>query len=318
VRAALIEPRDGRWYYRRFVAKARADLQAMGNDVLDADVRQWLLNIDVLRKRLLFDAGDGDGFLYRYARQVLLADEIDPAGAREVLEHWSWDDGNLELRRRWAETTLLPDSTTTLAAAKHDSLVALLANARTAGVQRQIGWAIGNNEFLKLEDYDGGLERMHGLLLEVAARPTRQPEVGAIDSTITAVYPVYLYNRGTFYQQAGQRREAFYCFLGVAERYAQDLRTSAVARYSAASLLADGNKRGALKLVREAITDAMHVIGQNPADFDIETLVAMYELRQTLAGDLGLFQEAIEARDEAQQLKGLADHASLSAQGGGS
>ena len=63
-----------------------------------------------------FDGDDGDGFLYRYARQVLLSDDIEPAGAQEVLEHWSWDDGNLDLRRRWAESTLLPDTTATLAA----------------------------------------------------------------------------------------------------------------------------------------------------------------------------------------------------------
>ena len=104
---------------------------------------------------------------------------------------------------------------------------------------------MGNTEFLKLQDYDRGLQRMHDLLEDVTQRPTRAPEVGAIDSTIVAVYPVFLYNRGTFYQQDGRRREAFYCFLGVAEQYAGDLRTAAVARYSAAALLADGNKRGA-------------------------------------------------------------------------
>ena len=61
--------------------------------------------------------------------------------------------------------------------------------------------------------------------------------------------------------------------------------------------------------MRTAIAEAMRVLENDPTDFDLETLVAMYELRQTLAGDLGLFQEAVQARDEARQLRGLADHA---------
>ncbi len=86
----------------------------------------------------------------------------------------------------------------------------------------------------------------------------------------------------------------------------------ATARYSAATMLADGNKRGALNLVRAAINEALRVIGEDPSNFDLETLVAMYELRQGLAGDLGLFQEAVAARDEVRMLQGLMDQASLS------
>lgn len=312
VRAAQFQPRDRRWYYGRHVQKAGQDLTALGDAANDKDVRRWLLNIEILRKRLAFDSENGDAFLYRYARQAILSDDITPAAARQVLEHWSWDDGHLSLRRRWAAVSQLPDSTEAAAAVKRDSLTALLAEARTVGVERQINWSIGSLEFLKLEQYDAGLQRMHGLLKEVEAHPTPYPEVGAIDSTVVAVYPVFLYNRGTFYQQDGLRREAFYCFLGVAEEYAWDLRTASMARYSAASLLADGNKRGALKLVRTAITEALRVIGDNPADFDLNTLVAMYELRQNLAGELGLFQEAVAARDEARQLRGIADQAALS------
>ena len=76
-------------------------------------------------------------------------------------------------------------------------------------------------------------------------------------------------------------------------------------------MLADGNKRGALGLVRTAINEALRVVGNDPADFDIETLISMYELRQGLAGDLGLFQEAVKARDEVRVLQGLMDQASL-------
>lgn len=315
-RAALFLPEDGRWYYRRFVARARDDLAALGPAAQDPDVRRWLLNIDILRKRLAFEENDGDEFLYRYSRQAMLSEDLDSATASELLQHWSWDDGHLALRRRWSEVSQMPDSTVALAEVKKDSLLAVGADARTAGVRRQVAWTVGATEFLKAEQYDSGLERMHTLLAEVQARPCREPEVGAIDSTITAVYPVFLYNRGTYYQQEGQRREAFYCFLGVAEQYATDLKTVATARYSAASVLADGNKRGALGLVRAAINEALRVISADPQNFDMETLVAMYELRQGLAGDLGLFQEAVQARDEARALKGLLEQAALAPSGG--
>jgi len=310
-RAALFMPADRRWYYRRFVTQARDELAALGDAANEPEVRRWLLNIDILRKRLAFDAADGDRFLYLYARQTLLSEDLDSEAGRQVLEHWSWDAGHLSLRQRWADANLMPDSTQAAATAKRDSLVTLLAEARTPGVRRQISWAAGTIEFLKMQEYDLGLQRMHTLLKETTRARTMEPEVGAIDSTVAAVYPVFLYNRGTYYQQEGQRREAFYCFLGVAEEYAGDRKTAALARYSAAVLLADGNKRGALKLVRSAIGDALRVVGENPQNFDLETLVAMYELRQGLAGDLGLFQEAVQARDEARQLRGLADQAML-------
>lgn len=311
-RAAAFIPADGRWYYRQFVSRARDDLSRLGAAANDPEVRRWLLNIDILRKRLAFETGNGDEFLYRYSRQAMLSENLDPATVAGLLQHWSWDQGNLALRRRWSAVSQWPDSTESLALVKADSLSALAGEARTPGVRRQINWSVGAIDFLKAGQYDRGLGRMHQLLKEVASRPNRNPEAGAIDSTITAVYPVFLYNRGTFYEQAGRRQEAFYCFLGVADKYATDLKTVATARYSAASMLADGNKRGALKLVREAINEALRVVGDNPADFDLETLVAMYELRQGLAGELGLFQEAVTARDEALQLKGLLDQASLS------
>ena len=311
-RAGAFLPSDGRWFYRRFVVQARNDLARLGPALADTDVRRWMLNIDVLRKRLAFEAGNGEDFLYRYSRQAMLNEDLDLLTVSNLLQHWSWDDGNLELRQRWSAINQLPDSTLASAAIKRDSLMALTANARTEGVRRQIDWSVGATQFLKTEEFDEGLGRMHGLLKNVASRPNMNPEVGEIDSTITAVYPVFLYNRGTFYQQEGQRREAFYCFLGVAEQYATDLKTVATARYSAASMLADGNKRGALGLVRAAINEALRVIGNDPADFDLETLVAMYELRQGLAGDLGLFQEAVKARDEVRTLQGLMDQASLS------
>lgn len=304
-RAALFLPEDGRWYYRRFVTRARDDLARLGEAIVDEDVRRWMLNIDVLRKRVAFAENNGDEFLYRYSRQAMLSENMDAGTAAELLEHWSWDGGHLALRRRWSHVDQMPDSTVALAQVKRDSLENLGLTARTDGVKRQLAWNVGVTEFLRTEEYDRGLQRMHDLLKEVEARPNLQPEVGAIDSTITAVYPVFLYNRGTYYQQEGQRREAFYCFLGVAEEYATDLKTVATARYSAATMLADGNKRGALGLVRAAINEALRVIGEDPRNFDMETLVAMYELRQGLAGDLGLFQEAVQARNEAQSLKTL-------------
>ncbi len=311
-RAAAFLPEDRRWYYHRFVDQARNDLARLGPALDDVQVRRWMLNIDVLRKRLAFEKGDGKDFLYRYSRQAMLSEDLNPATATGLLQHWSWDEGNLELRKRWIEINQLPDSTAFLAGTKRDSLLAVAADARTEGVRRQIDWSVGVVQFLKTEEYDEGLGRMFGLLKIVAARPNINPEVGTIDSTITAVYPVFLYNRGTFYQQEGRRREAFYCFLGVAEEYATDLKTVATARYSAASMLADGNKRGALNLVRAAINEALRVIGNDPTDFDLDTLVSMYELRQGLAGDLGLFQEAVKARDEVRTLHGLMDQASLS------
>lgn len=314
-RAALFLPDDERWYYRRFLTRARDDLASLGAAVQDPEVRRWLLNIDILRKRLAFEQSDGDAFLYRYSRQAMLSEDLDEATVSELLRHWSWDDGHLALRRRWADVSQLPDSTVALAGVKRDSLLALAEVARTEGVRRQIAWSVGTTEFLETGQYDAGLERMHALLKEVEARPTIEPEVGSIDSTIAAVYPVFLYNRGTYYQQEGLRREAFYCFLGVAEQYATDLKTVATARYSAASVLADGNKRGALTLLRGAINEALRVIEDDPRAFDMETLVAMYELRQGLAGDLGLFQEAVRARDEAGALKGLLDQASLNVEG---
>lgn len=314
-RAGFFLPEDRRWFYRRFVVQARNDLNELSPALADKDVRRWMLNIDVLRKRLAFEAGNGEDFLYRYSRQAMLNENLDPNTVSGLLQHWSWDEGNLILRQRYSQTNQLPDSTVALASVKRDSLLALSGNARTPGVKRQIQWSAGATEFLKTEEYDTGLGRMHDLLKNVAQRPNMNPEVGQIDSTITAVYPVFLYNRGTFYQQEGKRREAFYCFLGVAEEYATDLKTVATARYSAASMLADGNKRGALGLVRASINEALRVIGQDPTNFDLETLVSMYELRQNLAGDLGLFQEAVTARDEVRMLKGLMDQASLNPAG---
>ncbi len=311
-RSGAFLPADRRWYFRRFVVQARDDLSQMGSALADSDVRRWMLNIDTLRKRLAFETLDGDDFLYRYSRQAMLSEDLGAATVTGLLEHWSWDDGNLELRQRWSGINQMPDSTVAAAVIKRDSLVALGRDARTPGSRRQITWSVGAMEFLKIEQYDEGLGRMHGLLKNVATHPNMNPEVGQIDSTITAVYPVFLYNRGTFYQQEGKRQEAFYCFLGVAEEYATDLKTVATARYSAAAVLADGNKRGALSLVRAAINEALRVIGNDPTDFDLETLVAMYELRQGLAGELGMFQEAVKARDEVQTLKGLMDQASLS------
>ncbi len=311
-RSGAFLPADRRWYFRRFVVKARDDLSQLDSALADTDVRRWMLNIDTLRKRLAFETGDGDDFLYRYSRQAMLSEDLEAATVMALLQHWSWDNGNLELRQRWSSINQLPDSTVAAAIVKRDSLVALGLDARTPGARRQINWSAGATEFLKTGHYDAGLGRMHGLLKNVAAHPNMNPEVGQIDSTIIAVYPVFLYNRGTFYQQEGKRQEAFYCFLGVAEEYATDLKTVATARYSAASVLADGNKRGALGLVRAAITEALRVIGNDPADFDLETLISMYELRQGLAGELGMFQEAVKARDEARTLRGLMDQASLS------
>jgi hypothetical protein len=310
-RARLFLPDDGRWYYRKFVLHAREDLALLESALADAEVRRWMLNIDVLRKRIAFENGDGDDFLYRYSRQAMLSEDLDPSTVSNLLQHWSWDDGNLALRKRWSAINELPDSTVVLAGVKRDSLMTLKVAAGTVGARRQIEWSVGVTEFLKTKEFDNGLGRMHILLKDVAQKPTMNPEVGEIDSTITAVYPVFLYNRGTFYQQEGLRQEAFYCFLGVAEQYATDLKTVATARYSAASMLADGNKRGALSLVRASINEALRVIGENPANFDLETLVAMYELRQGLAGELGLFQEAVSARDEVRTLRGLMDQAAL-------
>ncbi len=314
-RARIFLPDDRRWYYRRFVVKARDDLAELAPALADTDVRRWMLNIDVLRKRLAFEVGNGDDFLYRYSRQAMLSENLDLQTVDGLLQHWSWDEANLELRQRYNATTQLPDDTVVLAAVKRDSLLAVGLDARTDGARRQVAWAVGVTQFQTTDEYDAGLGRMHGLLKNVALRPNMNPEVGPIDSTITEVYPVFLYNRGTFYQQEGKRREAFYCFLGVAEEYATDLKTVATARYSAATMLADGNKRGALNLVRAAINEALRVIGEDPSNFDLETLVAMYELRQGLAGDLGLFQEAVAARDEVRMLQGLMDQASLSSDG---
>ncbi|MCP4290563.1 MAG: hypothetical protein GY780_01840 [bacterium] len=306
-RAAMLMPEDGRWYYRRFVIRARDDLGKLGAAIVDSDVRRWMLNIDVLRKRLAFETFDGDDFLYRYSRQAMLSENLDAVTAGNLLQHWSWDDGNLELRQRFSAVNQMPDTTALAALAKRDSLLAVSRSTRTLGARRQVDWSVGATEFLKVEDYDAGLGRMHALLKDLDRLPNNNPEVGRIDSTITAVYPVFLYNRGTFYQQEGKSQEAFYCFLGVAEQYATDLKTVATARYSAASVLADGNKRGALGLVRASINEALRVIGDDPTNFDLETLVAMYELRQTLAGDLGMFQEAVKARNEAATLRGLMD-----------
>jgi len=311
-RGAAFLPEDRRWFYRRFVVQARNDLAKLDEALADTDVRRWMLNIDVLRKRLAFEEGNGEDFLYRYSRQAMLNKDLDPTTVSDLLQHWSWDDGNLQLRQRWSAANQLPDTTVAMAGIKRDSLLTLMADARTPGVRRQIDWSVGATQFLKTEEYDEGLGRMHALLKTVATRPNLNPEVGEIDSTITTVYPVFLYNRGTYYQQEGLRREAFYCFLGVAEQYATDLKTVATARFSAASMLADGNKRGALALVRAAINEALRVIGDDPAGFDLETLVSMYELRQGLAGDLGLFQEAVKARDEVRTLQGLMEQASLS------
>ncbi len=302
--AAYLPEVDG-YYYQSFLEQGWQDLDALGSAVADRQVSQWLLSVDSLRKRLAFDARDGDRFLYHYARQIYLSDDPDTGAARQLLEYWSWDDGNLRLKERWTEATLLPDSTRVLARSKHEVLQSILAEARTPGVRRAVQWAIGTLDFLKLDEYDAGLDRMYTLLQDVARQPNPNPEVGNIDSTIVEVYPVLLYNRGTYYQQAGRQREAFYCFLGVAEQYGREPKITAMARYSAASVLADGNKKGALQLVRSAVGDAMRVFEQSPTDFDPTLLVGMYELRQRLAGDLGLFSEAIAAREEARSLAAM-------------
>ena len=302
---ARLAAADSTWYYPRHAARALDDLGALELAAADPGVRGWLLSLDVLRRRLAFDAGDGDGFLYRYARQTVLDTTTALAEARRVLRYWSWDDGHLDLRRTWTRVSLLPDTTTALATAKRDSVAAVLAAVRTPGARRAVGWALAALDFEQPAARDAGLERMHTLLGEVEAAPCPNPEAGPIDSTIAAGYPVYLFNRGTYYQQEGRRREAFYCYLGVAEKYARDLRTRAVARYSAASLLADGNKRGALGLVRGAISEALQLVERDPRALDPTLLAGMYELRRQLAGDLALYDEAVAAREEAQRLRAM-------------
>ena len=314
-RAAQFRPAEPGWHYAAFIDDAAAEVAALEPAVRDPDVRRWLLNVAILRKRLAFDAGDGDGFLRQYACQALLDGNLDPAQARPVLEHWSWDAGNIVLRQRWSEAALLPDSTTALAAVKADSVAAVLASCRTDGARRRVAWTLGALEFQQLERYDDGLQRMHDLFAAVQAAPTVDPSADAVDSTVLAGYPVYLYNRGTLYQRDGRRQEAFYCFLGVAEKYAGDPRTAVLARFSAASLLADGNRKGALQLVRKAIGDALGLVASDPGAIDLETLIAMHELRRQLAGDLGLFQEATKARDEARQLRALTDRQASAAGG---
>ena len=306
-RTLMFTPNEPGWHYARFVTAAGADLAALEPAAADPDVRRWLLNIEILRKRMAFEAGQGDAFLYRYARQALLDTTLTPAQVQPALEHWSWDAGNIVLRQRWSEAGALPDSTTALAAAKADSITAVLAACRTESASRRITWTLGALEFQQLGRHDQGLQRLHDLYAAVVAVPTPDPDAGAIDSTVVAGYPVFLYNRGTLYQQEGRRQEAFYCFLGVAEQYAPDRRTAVLARFSAASLLADGNRKGALQLVRTAITEALAEVAVDPGGIDLDTLIAMHELRRELAGELGLFQEATRARDEARQLQALLD-----------
>lgn len=314
-RTLLFAPAEPGWHYARFVSAAGADLAALEPAAADPEVRRWLLNIEILRKRMAFEAGQGEAFLYRYARQALLDTTLTPAQVQPALEHWSWDAGNIVLRQRWSGAGALPDSTTALAAAKADSITAVLAACRTEGARRRITWTLGVLEFQQLGRYDAGLQRLHDLYASVVALPTPDPDAGAIDSTVVAGYPVFLYNRGTLYQQEGRRQEAFYCFLGVAEQYAADRRTAVLARFSAAALLADGNRKGALQLVRAAITEALAEVAVDPGGIDLDTLIAMHELRRELAGELGLFQEATQARDEARQLQALLDRQALA--GGG-
>jgi len=302
--ADFLAAEDG-YYYPSFLIEGWQDLEQINSALADQKVRQWMLSIDSLRKSLAFEAGDGDRFLYQYARQIYLTEDIDTEATRNLLKYWSWDAGNLQLKERWTEVAQLPDSTTVLAQTKRDSCQTILAGCRTEGARRAIKWTISTIDFLKLTDYDTGLDCMYTLLQEVDRHPNPNPEVGNIDSTIVNVYPVLLYNRGTYYQQAGQQREAFYCFLGVAEQYGLDAKIRAMAKYSAAALLADGNKKGALQLVRAAIGEAMQVLETEPTGFDPVLLVNMYELRQRLAGDLGLFSEAVTAREEARNLAAL-------------
>ncbi len=314
-RAALFRPVEMGWHYAAGIDSAAVDLARLEPAAADPDVRRWLLNVEVLRKRLAFDAGLGDAFLYRYARQVLLDEQLTAEQARPVFEHWSWDDGNIVLRQRWSAAAALDDTNAALAAVKADSLAAVLADCRTEAARRRVAWTLGALEFQQLERHDDGLQRLHDLYAAVQAAPTTDPAVGPVDSTVTAGYPVYLYNRGTLYQRDGRRQEAFYCFLGVADRYAADRRTGVLARFSAASLLADGNRKGALQLVRMAIKDALAEVAVDPGAIDLDTLIAMHELRRELAGDLGLFQEATRARDEARQLRALTDRQASAAGG---
>ncbi|MFO7653007.1 MAG: hypothetical protein R6X25_04210 [Candidatus Krumholzibacteriia bacterium] len=296
---------DSNYHYAPRALHARRELAALGPASSDPVVRGWLLNLDALRRRVAFDAGSGEEFLRRYAREAWLDTALTAAEARRVLRFWSWDDGHLSLRRRWAEVVQLPDSTADLLAVKREAVAEVLDAARTTGARRQAGWTLAALDFERPGARDAGLERMHLLLEDIARKPTPEPEAGAIDSTVVAAYPVYLFNRGTYWEQEGRGREAFYCYLAVAEEYARDPWTRATARYAAAAVLADGNRRGALDLVRTALADALTVAERDPDSLEPTLLVRMHELRRRLAGELALYEEAIAARAEAQRLRRL-------------
>ena len=199
----------------------------------------------------------------------------------------------------------LPDSVPALARVKRDSLLSNLQAAQTVGGQRFLEHQVATLEFTTLERHDDALERLHRLRGEILELANPNPEVGAVDSTIVNEYPVFLFNRAALYREGERNREAFYCFLGVAQQYGQndDLRFKAMLQ--AAFLLRETNRRGAFKLVTDAIGLGNRALAASPEDFDLAQLIQAFDMQRELAKLLRRTDIAIQAKQHMQTLRAM-------------
>ncbi len=298
---------EANYYFKNFFPAARADLEALGPAVQDSIVRQWLYTLDLLRRQIAYENDDGDDYFFRFARYLYLQNSVSSGDERmENIRYWSWDDGNLALRKRLQGIYALPDSTKETAAVKRDSLVDILAQARTEGARRQLQYQIGFLEFQNLEQYDVGLDRLFKTVAEIGLRPNPNPEVSNIDSIVTRNYPTFLYNRGNIYKNTGLNREAFYCFLGVSEKYGIDPVLRYRSKYQAAQLLKDNNQRKAVSLLDEAIQLAVDTMERDPQAVEIRELVSMFEMSEALNRKLKLLRKALQAKEYLSRLEAAA------------
>ena len=245
----LIVSTEG-YYFERFIEPAWQNLTAtLGPLMNDRRTRRRIWRLDAYRRELAWLQGDGEEYMFRYARQLHLSD--DDAQKTEILSAMklnSWDNANLVLAERWSRVIDKVNDPEADQSATRDSLLALYGAVRTEGVRREAEYVWAVLDF-RLGHHDESLDRLFALDRRVLQFPNPNPEVGSIDSTITAEYPRYLYERALLYLGDGERKYALALFRSVAER---DTPAKARAFLQAAKILRQTHPRDAIDMARSA------------------------------------------------------------------